>query len=187
MREMGLAMLLLCALGRTAAADAGPTVAKDSIRIGTQGASLSQGAYEKYGWKPWIEFRVNGPVASGSKLWVEVTAGGKKMQFDCPTEEVEAGRSSKSECRANDKDMVDYAGTIDFSIHLRNELSSTKATLFSGKAKVEKQVYPKPTPPEYWVNNDWTIPIGYVWFDKDNSHGDDVFLNVGFWIRGNPP
>src|SRR5262249_26008912 len=37
------------------------------------------------------------------------------------------------------------------------------------------------------INNDWTIPIGYVFFDKDNSHGDDVFLNVAFAVRGNPP
>ena len=42
---------------RSATAETGPTVAKDSIRFGTQGESFSQGAYEKYGWKPWIEFR----------------------------------------------------------------------------------------------------------------------------------
>ena len=189
MRITVLGTLLACALARNAAADTGPTVAKDSIRIGTQGESMSQGAYEKYGWKPWMEFRVNGPVASGSQLWVEVGYPGakKKIQFDCPTEETPEGRSFKTECRAHDKDLIEYAGTIEFSIHLRNELQGTKAALFSGKAKVEKHVNPKPSPPEYWVNDDWTIPIGYVFFDKDNSHGDDVFLNVSFWVRGNPP
>jgi hypothetical protein len=189
MGRMTLGMLLVCALARGAAAETGPTVGKDSIRIGTQGESFSAGAYEKYGWKPKIEFRVNGPVASGSQLWVEVSYPGakKKIQFDCPTNETEEGRSFKTECRANDKDLIDFAGMIDFSIHLRNELQGTKQTLFSGKAKVEKKVNPKPSPPEFWVNDDWTIPIGYVFFDKDNSHGDDVFLNVAFWIRGNPP
>jgi hypothetical protein len=181
--------MLVCTLAR-AAADEGPTVAKDSIRFGTQGASFSKGAYEKYGWKPWIELRVNGPVASGSQLFVEVSYPGakKKISFDCPTSELEAGQSSKAECRAHDDDLIEYAGVVDFSIRLRNELAGPKAaTLFSGKAKIEKKVNPKPSPPEFWVNDDWMLPIGYVFFDKDTSHGDDVFLNVAFGIRGNPP
>jgi hypothetical protein len=182
-----VALLLVSAFAGSAAAESAPTVAKDSVRIGAQGQSFSKGAFEKYGWKPWIDFRVNGPVASGSQLWVEVGAGGKKIHFDCLTSEAEEGHSFSTECRADDNDMFDAAGTIDFSIHLRNELAGTKATLFSGKAKVEKKVNPKPSPAEYWINDDWRIPIGYVYFDKDNSHGDDVFLNVAFGIRGNPP
>jgi hypothetical protein len=187
MTKLLLVGVVLCALGGVAAADA--TVAKDSIRFGTQGASFSKGAFEKYGWKPWIAFRVNGPVQSGSQLYVEVGYPGakKKLTFDCPTSELEEGRSAATECRAHDDDMIEYAGTVDFSIRLRNELSASKATLFSGKAKVEKKVNPKPSPPEYWVNDDWMVPIGYVFFDKDNGHGDDVFLNVAFGIRGNPP
>src|SRR5581483_2972062 len=115
----------------------------------------------------------------GKKTW---------LKLDCPTSEVEAGRSFDSECNGSDKDITPYAGPVDFAIKLRNELTSTNAVLFSGKAKVQKGAPTKGTDAvDYWVDEDWRIPIGYVSFQQDNSHGNDTFLTVGFWIRGNPP
>lgn len=66
-------------------------------------------------------------------------------------------------------------------------MHGTNATLFTGKAKVMKA----PSNPgskdfEYWIDEDWNIPIGYVFFENSPGHGS-TFLNVGFWIRGNPP
>src|ERR1041385_3612167 len=44
-----------------------PTIAKDSIVVTTE-RGRDVGGYEKRGWVPAIEYRVNGPIASGSKL-----------------------------------------------------------------------------------------------------------------------
>jgi hypothetical protein len=80
-------------------------------------------------------------------------------------------------------------GLIGFSIHLRNELLGTNLTLFTGKAKVVKYFYPaNQTKPEfihYAVDDDWRIPIGYVFIGGSEGHGGRV-LHVGFTYRGNP-
>jgi hypothetical protein len=184
-----IAFVLL--LAGAARADGEPTVAKDSVVVTAQEHSGSTDLKKgQYGWRPFIKFRVNGPVASGSQLSVEFGYAGKAkwLKLDCPTNEVEAGQSFVSECNGGDKDITPYTGPVDFTIRLRNELTSKNAVLFSGKAKVQKGAAVKGTDAvPFWVDEDWRIPIGYVSFEKDNSHGDDVFLTVGFWIRGNPP
>src|ERR1051325_11660948 len=55
--------------GRNAGDDQ-PTIAKDSIVLTTQ-KGREEGGHEKRGWVPEIEYSVNGPIASGSKLSVE--------------------------------------------------------------------------------------------------------------------
>src|SRR5262249_30210591 len=55
---------------------------------------------------------------------------------------------------------------------------------FTGKAKILKVPHPN-TNPEYIVDDDWTIPIGYVSYANDPGHMA-TFLNVGFWVRGTP-
>lgn len=175
---------LVLMLAGAARADEGPTVAKDSVVVTAEehngSTDLKKGTY---GWRPFIKFHVNGPVASGSQLSVEFGYPGKKtwLKLDCPTQEVEAGQSFDSECNGSDKDITPYAGPVDFAIKVRNELVGKNAVLFSGKAKVEKGAPTKGTDAvDYWVDEDWRIPIGYVGFDKDSSHGNDTFLTVGF-------
>jgi hypothetical protein len=193
----GFVLSVTMAAGINSAADDDqPTIAKDSIRITFETGRT--GAYEKPGWVPAIKYRVNGPIASGSQLSVEFTLPGKNpwVSFDCRTGETEKGHWWHAECGgeaiSNDKAVV-YTGPVGFTIKLRNELSGTKLTLFTGKAKVEKT----PPPPhsganyhwtasEFYANDDWRIPIGYVFFEKDSGHMDQSFLHVLFWYRGNP-
>lgn len=169
-----------------------PTIAKDSVQVITANISGSQDAPKdkQLQWKPGISFRVNGPIASGSQLWVEFSYAGRKnwAKYDCNTHETPAGESFEvSECLASDKMTTPYVGPVDFSIHLRNELQGTTLTLFAGKAKVGKFVGPAgPQYPEFYVDEDWRIPIGYVFYEPDSGHRA-TFLNVGFWYRGNPP
>ncbi len=188
---------LLVAFGNAAAADDEPTIAKDSIRITFQTGEV-RGGFEKPGWVPAIEYRVNGPIASGSRLSVEFTLPGKSpwVSFDCRVEETTKGRWWKTQCGgdavSNDKAVV-YTGPVGFTIRLRNELSGTNLTLFTGKAKVEKNPPPPRTGPnyhwtasEFYADDDWRIPIGYVFFERDSGHMNQSFLHVGFWYRGNP-
>ena len=179
-------------VGNSAAEDGQPTIAKDSVQVLTANISGSQDAPKdkQLQWKPGISFRVNGPLASGSQLWVEFGYPGQKdwAKYDCKTRETPAGESLEvSECLASDRMTTPYVGPVDFSIHLRNELRGTTVTLFTGKAKVAKAVGPAgPQYPEFYVDEDWRIPIGYVFYEPSSGHRA-TFLNVGFWYRGNPP
>jgi len=187
---------LLAVFGNSAAAADEPTIAKDSIRIGFQIGNV-KGPYEKPGWVPSIEYRVNGPIATGSHLSVEFTLPGKNpwVSFDCRAGETEAGHSWKAQCGgetiSNEK-AVDYTGVVGFTIRLRNELSGTNLTLFTGKAKVGKTPPRNPGPKyqvtasEFFADDDWRIPIGYLFFEKDSGHSNQSFLHVIFWYHGNP-
>ena len=178
--------------GKSAAQESQPTIAKDSVQVFTANISGSQDAPKdkQLQWKPGISFRVNGPIASGSQLSVEFGYPGRKdwAKYDCRTRETPAGESLEvSECLASDKMTTPYVGPVDFSIHLRNELQGTTVTLFTGKAKVAKAIGPAgPQYPEFYVDEDWRIPIGYVFYERSSGHRE-TFLNVGFWYRGNPP
>jgi len=182
---------------RPALADAAPTIAKDSIRITFQTGRV-RGGFEKPGWVPALACRLNGPIASGSKLTAEFTLPGKTpwVTFDCPLEETAANASldveGGGESVSNDK-AVEYTGVMNFAIKLSNPLAGTNVTLFTGKAKVSKTPTPHgaganyhATASEYYVDDDWRIPIGYVFFAKDSGHNNESFLHVLFWYRGNP-
>jgi len=179
------------------AAQDAPTIAKDSIRISFATGQVT-GGYEKPGWVPAIAFRVNGPIASGSTLSAEFDLPNKTpwVTFDCPTEETAADATFDTEGGADsvsNNKAVEYTGVVNFSIKLRNPLAGTNATLFTGKAVVSKTPTPSgaganyhATASEYYVQDDWRIPIGYVFFEKDNGHMNQSFLHVLFWYRGNP-
>ena len=174
---------LLAGAGR-AAADDEPTIAKDSIRVTAHDDNKDPGA-----WRPGIFFRVNGPITSGSQLSVEFSLPTKPkwVEFDCDTGEIKKGEWWKVECRADVDKAVSFIGTVGFTIRLRNELHGTNATLFTGKAKVVRiPRYAGSKSFYYYVNDDWTIPIGYVYFQDFEGRGS-INLKVGFWYRGNPP
>ncbi len=147
---------LMAGFANPAAADDEPTIDKDSIRLTLQHGS--ERAYEKPGWVPYIEYRVNAELACGG------------------------------DAISNEKAVV-YSGPVGFTIRLRNELSGTNATLFTGKTKVVKVpgTSGANASDDYYVDEDWRIPMGYVFFESDSGHGGDAFLHVGFWFRGNPP
>lgn len=180
-----------------ALAEAAPTIAKDSIRITFQNGRV-RGGFEKPGWVPALAFRVNGPIASGSTLSAEFTLPGKSpwVTFDCPTQETAADASLHVEGggeSVSNEMAVEYTGVMNFAVKLRSPLAGTNMTLFTGKAKVSKTPTPRgaganyhATASEYYVEDDWQIPIGYVFWEKDSGHGNESFLHVLFWYRGNP-
>ena len=118
------------------------------------------------------------------------------MSFDIPAEETAADASldveGGGESAPNEK-AVEYTGVMNFTIKLRNPLAGTTVTLFTGKAKVSKTPTPRgaganyhATSSEYYVEDDWRIPIGYIFLAKDSGHNNESFLHVLFWYRGNP-
>src|ERR1041384_6964385 len=171
--------------------DGQPRIAKDSILLTTQ-RGRDVGGYEARGWVPAIQYRGSGSIPSGSRLSVDFTVAGKPwVSFDC-TPETEDGRPGWSAACGGDSipggKQVTYAGPVAFTIHLRNELQGTNVTLFNGTAKVALVPASKGVDNREWyVDEDWRIPFGYVFWEKDPGHGGDDFLHIAFWVRGNTP
>ena len=175
-----------------------PTVAKDSIQITAFTNNSYRGNYDIWSWVPKIRFRVNGPIASGSQLYVEFTQPGGTapwVKFDCATQETQKGYWWDSgDCggrQVEDKGIT-AVGVVSFAIKLRNELAGTDATIFAGKAKVEKTLSNEVGPKAankfvYFINHDWNLPIGYIFYSPDDVYGWDYSkFNVAFWVRGEP-
>jgi hypothetical protein len=175
-----------------------PTIAKDSVQMTAFTFNVYKKNYDVWSWVPLTEFRVNGPIPSGSQLYVEYTVpGAPPVKFDCTTEETEKGRWMKTHCGGRDgipeEKSTTYTGPVSFAIKMRNELAGTDATLFTGKMKVSKVHSNEAQTPKfvnhfvYYVEQDWNLPIGYVFLTADDTRGwDRPVFNVAFWVRGDP-
>ena len=191
---LALIVVLLSAI--TSAAQDQPTIAKDSVQVTAFTLSSYKGDFKTFSWVPKMQFRVNGPIASGSQLYVEFTVPGTGawVKFDCKTQETQKGYWWQPECGgrdgiAEDKGLT-YTGPVSFAIKMRNELMGGEVTLFTGKAKVAK-VHSNETGPDYvnhfvyYVDQDWNLPIGYVFYDRDDVAGwNKPLLSFAFWTRG---
>ena len=172
-----------------------PTVAKDSIIVNAFTLSSYKGNFKVWSWVPKMQFNVNGPIESGAQLYAEFSLPtGAWVKFDCQTGEVVKGRVLKTECGGRDGISEDkgstYAGPVNFTIKVRNELAGTDTALYAGKVKVLK-ARSNETGPDfvnhfvYYVDQDWNLPVGYIYFNPDDVRGWGLpGFNVELWIRG---
>ncbi len=190
-----LMIVLLLSAGNSMAQDQ-PTIAKDSVQVTAFTLSSYKGDFKTFSWVPRLNLRVNGPIASGSQIYSEFSAGaGPWVKFDCKTEETQKGYWWHVECGGRDGIPEDkgltYTGPVTFTIKMRNELAGGgDVTLFSGKAKVAK-VHSNETGPNfvnhfvYYVDQDWNLPIGYVFLEPDDvAEWRKPKLAFAVWARG---
>lgn len=188
-------LLSVVLLPRTVVCQDQSTIAKDSIQVNAFTVNAYRGNYDVWSWVPRINFRVNGPIASGSRLYVEFTQPGGSspwLKFDCDTGEIQKGYWWQTECggRQVEDKATTVIGPVNFAIKLRNELAGSDTTLFTGRAKVEKALSNESGPKAagkfvYFVNHDWNLPIGYIYYTRDSVFGWDYpVFNVAFWVRG---
>ncbi len=189
-------LTLLSAAKQPASAQDEPMVVKDSIHFTAYTIAEYRKNYDIWSWVPSIKFSVIGPIASGDQLFVEVTLPGRGLwvKFDCSTEETAPGRWMETECGGRnvpEDKSVTTAGPVSFAIRLRNPLSEAGVkTLFTGKAKVVKVPSNERGPKAvnksvFYVDHDWTLPIGYVYLAPSDSGGWDLpRLETTFWARG---
>lgn len=173
-----------------------PTIAKDSVQVTAFTVNSYKGNYDNWSWLPIMKFRVNGPIESGSQLYVEFnTPTGPFVKFDCDTGNIQKGYWWKTECGGRDigEDKgITYTGPVTFTIKMRNELAGTNATLFSGKTKVLKAHSNEAGPKAankwvYFMDHDWNLPIGYVYLTPADVFGWKMpDFHVAFWVRGDP-
>lgn len=192
-----LALIVLLFSASNLLAQDQPTIAKDSVQVTAFTLSSYKGDFKTFSWVPRLHLRVNGPIASGSQIYAEFTVPGMGpwVKFDCKTEETQAGRWWQPEsCGGRDGIPEDkgltYTGQVKFTIKMRNELMGGDMTLFTGTVKVAK-VHSNETGPNYvnhfvyYVDQDWNLPIGYVFYDRDDIAGmNKPSFSFAFWARG---
>lgn len=195
-----LAFLLLTLIGvplvRGQSAPDQPTIVKDSIQVTAFTFSVYKGNYDVWSWVPKVEYVVNGPIPSGSQLYAEFTLPtGAWVKFDCKTNITQPGDWMKTSCGGRDipeAKSSTYIGPVNFTIRMRNELAGTDATLFTGKMKVMKARSNETGPKVvnhfvYYVDHDWNLPVGYVFYHPDDLSGWKFpELRFAFWVRGDP-
>ena len=172
-----------------------PSLMYDSLQITAWTNNSYKGNYDVWSWVPQMKFKYWGPVPSGSQLYAvfqQPGGGAPWLTFDCETSETQVNYWHSTECggrRVEDKSIT-AVGPVNFAIKMRNELAGTDMTLFTGKMKVAKTLSNEHGPKAankfvYYVDHDWNMPIGYVYYTPKAVHGWDMpGFNVAFWVRG---
>jgi hypothetical protein len=190
--------LLAPGAGVARAADA-PTVLKNTVRVtlfqnnGYWKPGAKEADFSRNSWFPEVRFRVRGPVAGGSQFVIEFTRpdGSAWGRTPCPTEEIGADRwttviTPVDTSTESAKRYTVAVGTFGFKIRLKNELNGTDQPLYAGKFTVGKVSRSNGTPPtrdkyDYYVNHDWTLPLGYLWFKPDTVVSP---FSATMWFKG---
>jgi hypothetical protein len=154
----------------------------------------------KWGWTPELDFRVNGPLASGSVFEVEITTPDGKpwFSFDCQGSggEVKEDETSKiGGCGRNlpGENSSNAVGLYGLKISLKNELQGVSQTLMTGKFKVGKvflgQIENNKEHYNWYVDYDWLLPVAEVYAREPievygNLDDSIAPLVANFWFRG---
>ncbi|MBX7222944.1 MAG: hypothetical protein K1Y36_23550 [Blastocatellia bacterium] len=129
-----------------------------------------------WSWIPEVSFQVLGPVANGAQFQVDYTLPDGKPWFtaECDTTAIAEGGlgtiTTPQQTGHMDKRAILDTGTFGFRIRLKNEISGMNQELFKGKFTVKKFHVGNDLPQfknqfEYYVDQDWMLPVGYLWLD----------------------
>lgn len=158
-----------------------PAIAREWLLVRPVTISPYKGNYDVSGWLPRISFHPNIDRPSGANYYAEFMqpGGAPWVKLDCSWE------GEEYECKApdeSDQKSITAVGVFPFAIKMKNALTGTDQTLFTGKVKVEKGLrndagVGKPNLVSYFANYDWALPIGYVFDEGDHP-------SVAFMVRG---
>ncbi|MFN8577804.1 MAG: hypothetical protein U0354_13200 [Candidatus Sericytochromatia bacterium] len=178
-------------------AETAPKVMKTSITLsGGKGLvywknpNAKEPEYNTWTWYPRIKFDIAGPISAGSQVYVDFLKPNGKLWLskNCETQELQAGYIGAFKTEDfTEKEAIKDIGNFKFAIKLKNELEGTNKTLYTGTYKVTKFHVGNNLPQfknqfEYVVDQDWTMPIGYLILKKDGDYvGRFAFAT---WVKG---
>jgi hypothetical protein len=207
LRRVPLTLLLIVLtavsvhIGSTHEALAGPTLLKRTVTVTAyrmasywRDRNADSPEWNTWSWLPRIEFQIVGPVEGGSQFSVDYTMPDGKPWFtqDLYTEELPDGYWGQVKTEFKRDKAEEVLGTLStgvfgFTVRITNELTGTREVLMTGRFKVNKihvGIKERPNENEYYVDQDWRLPLGTVWFNtEDNSQSPPLYM--GLWVRGN--
>ena len=151
-------------------------------------------------WWPRFEFEVQGPIEAGDHISISFfkQEGSPWFTKQLITKECTADRYNSYKWDPNGDDSstekpgVKTTGAHTFKIALTNALTGKAVVLYTGRFSVVRIPGLKPEDKnacEYYVDNDWMIPIGYLFNDMGSrdSSKDRPVLAVKMWFGGDVP
>jgi len=175
----------------------GPVVLKYSVQVTANRLLHYWRAPETdnyWSWMPRVNFLVMGPVMAGTVFTIDFTNpdGSAWYSVDCQSESIEVGRwggiGTPAITTHVDKRTTLATGAFGFTIRTKNEVMGTNATLFTGKFKVSKFHVGNNLPAfknqfEYYVDQDWLLPLGYLWLSPQIDPRSPALVAT-MWFRG---
>lgn len=181
----------------SAAVQAGPVVLKYSVQV-TAGRLVrywkAPEAENYWSWLPRVSFLVMGPSIAGTVYTIDFTNpdGSPWYSVDCFSEAIEAGHwgvvGTPAITTHIDKRTTLATGVFGLTIKVKNEVMGTNATLYTGKFKVNKFHVGNNLPAfknqfEYYVDQDWRLPVGYLWLSPQIDQRSPALVAT-LWFRG---
>jgi hypothetical protein len=199
---LAASLLLLSVTPRVHADEAGPTVLKPSMNIMVTRylryfptPTAAEPTYNTWSWRPRYNFTIAGPIAGGSQISISFFKpnGSAWLTMPCPANEISAGQTvnivnPNDTTQDAERHTTTAIGTFSFKINLKNPLTSTNKTLYTGKFTVNK-FHVGPNLPanahqyDYYVEHDWLLPIGYFGWKQDPNEEAPQVMSL-MWFRG---
>ena len=148
----------------------------------------AQGDRQTWTWHPKLQFQLRGNPPSGVTFVAKFTAGGKPW-VDVPCRDMNANWECQGvppEKRSKD------TGTFGFELRAKNALDGTDTAVYSGTFKVGKYYDGRAAPAyakedkncfEFYVDHDWTLPLGLVVLGKGQSDYEPMYLQAYMWFK----
>ena len=187
---------------RVGATQTAPTLLKRTVAISAKrflrywpNPKAAEPQYNTWSWTPQVSFEILGPVAGGSQWLFEVNKPDGKpwVSFKLPTQEAandEAVTIKGPNLDENELEKMAITGTglFPFKIILKNALAGTNDVVFAGKFKVATYAPDQAVPEykgkqEFYVVQDWRLPVGFVWYDPTLDENVPV-ISAQMWFRG---
>ena len=161
-----------------------PVLLKDSINIMVTTSNnywKTPNEQNHSSWMPRIQFGLFYDESEKIHHKVEWLKPDGSLWFSQPVED----RQTRYTSEIANTQATDAAGI--YGVRLIN--SKTKDVIFQGKFRVGK-IFFNPSEPRYknqamfYVDNDWSLPVGYVGFDWNDSWDYDPSPTVYLWFKG---
>lgn len=171
----------------------GPTLLKMSLDVRADTLSRywklpNESFYSS--WVPQLKFQIQFVGSPNPQYTVEFTGKDGKPWFaeDCKTNR--SGQTVVDVWTPGAKQPSDERSTIDTGTYgFAIKHKDTGETIYQGKYKVTKFHYGPGIPMyknqhAYVVDNDWNLPIGYLWLDMTGNDRYAPKLKFATWFRG---
>jgi hypothetical protein len=153
----------------------------------------SEPLQDTWSWLPYLEFGVAGPVPSGGVYTADFTLQDGRPWTSIELVATGSGNgypliATPAVPRHEDPKATLATGTFGFRIRYKNEFEGANKEIYAGKFTVRKFHVGNDLPQfrnqfEYYVDQDWTLPIGYLWTQPTTENGPPE-LRAAMWFRG---